>query len=100
MAACIVPGCARDAQNNLGVRLRRPDTSAIWAPNTEAFVCDYHALSGAQIEVLYESTETSDVEVSVRGTAGGGSRRTPIRAARERETGDLVADLRPGRDSS
>jgi len=28
MPDCIVPGCSRNATNNLGVRLRKPDTSA------------------------------------------------------------------------
>jgi hypothetical protein len=57
MANCIVPGCSVDAQNSLSIRLRRPDTSAIWAPNLDAHVCDIHATSGARVTVTYETTE-------------------------------------------
>ena len=91
MAECVVPNCARDAQNNLGVRLRRPDTSAIWAPNTEAFVCDYHAESGALVTVYYQEAESNQVDVRVHGTSPPASRVTPIH---HRETGkDLSEDL-------
>jgi len=51
MPACIVNGCQNHASNNFGVRLRREDTSAIWAPNTEAYICDVHASSGFDIVV-------------------------------------------------
>ena len=44
--ACIIAGCRNPATNNFSVRLRREDTSAIWAPNTEAFICDEHAACG------------------------------------------------------
>jgi len=83
MANCIVPGCALDAKNNLGVRLRRPNTSAIWAPNTEAFVCDQHAVSGARLRVLYEATSNGDVEVIVSGVTEPASRLTSINVDHE-----------------
>jgi hypothetical protein len=59
--------------------LRRPDTSAIWAPNTEGYVCDAHAESGAKIQVLYEATATDQIEVAVRGVAVEAARVTEIR---------------------
>ena len=61
------------------IRLRRPDTSAIWAPNTDAFVCDVHAESGARILVFYEATESDRVEVDVRGATPEVARVTEIR---------------------
>jgi hypothetical protein len=76
---CIVPQCTRDATNNLGIRLRRRDTSAIWAPNTEAHVCDHHAVSGARLNVFYEATATGEVEIHVHGSTHEVSRSTPIR---------------------
>jgi hypothetical protein len=79
MPDCVVPGCSREGRNNLGVRLRRPDTSAIWAPNTEAYVCDVHAESGARIMVFYEATTTDEVEVDVRGATSELTRVTEIR---------------------
>jgi hypothetical protein len=79
MAECIVPGCPVEASNNLGVRLRRPDTSAIWAPNTAAHVCDRHAVAGARLTVLFEPTETGQVEVGVYGATHQAGRTTLIR---------------------
>lgn len=78
---CVVPGCGREGRNNLGVRLRRPDTSAIWAPNTQAFVCDSHAESGARILVFYEATASDEVEIEVRGNTSELGRVTEIRHA-------------------
>ena len=63
--ACIFPGCTRNAPHNLGVRLRRPDTSAVWAPNTFAFLSDHHASSGVRITVTLQETDTGSVETNV-----------------------------------
>jgi len=58
MPDCIVPGCRRNAVNNLGVRLRRPpQADAHWSPNTNAFVCDQHARRGARITLVYEQAD-------------------------------------------
>ena len=78
MPDCIVPGCAVNATNNLGVRLRRADTSAIWAPNSEAYVCDAHATSGARVTLVYEGTESGQIEVRVYGAVRPQVRVTPI----------------------
>jgi hypothetical protein len=76
LSTCIVPGCKRAASNNLGVRLRKPDTSAIWAFETAAHVCDVHARCGARIHVVWESTTTRRVEFSVQGAGEPIVRRT------------------------
>ena len=34
---CIITGCPNEGIHNIGIRCRRPDTTAIWAPNTNAF---------------------------------------------------------------
>ena len=78
MPDCIVPGCRRNALNNLGVRLRKPDTSAIWAPNANAYVCDSHARSGARISVIYEANDSGRVELRVQGAEEPVVRRTAI----------------------
>jgi hypothetical protein len=67
LAECIVPGCGLEGVHNLGIRLRRPDANktAIWAPNLDAFLCDVPATSGARISILYESTETRQIETHV-----------------------------------
>ena len=92
MPECVVPGCPREAGNNLGVRLRRPDTSAIWAPNTEGYVCDVHAEAGARITLLYEATTNDEIEVHVRGTTAEATRTTPIRHREDAEA-SLTEDL-------
>ena len=61
--ACIVSGCSRSGRNKLGVRLRKPDTNAIWSPDTGAFVCDTHARSGVRLTVIFEATQSGRVEV-------------------------------------
>ncbi len=75
---CIVPGCHHEAENNLGVRLRRPDTSAIWAPNTDAFICDAHAAQGWRITVIMQPTNTGDIETNVFSPGPVIERTTPI----------------------
>ncbi len=89
MPDCIVPGCPSEALNNLGVRLRRPDTSAIWAPNTAAYVCDRHAVAGARLTVLFEPTDTGEIDVGVFGATHQAGRKTLIRQG-ERDEG--IAD--------
>jgi hypothetical protein len=88
MPDCVVPGCARDGRNNLSVRLRRPDTSAIWAPNTEGFVCDVHAESGARVVLYYETTSADEIEVVVHGVDSAAMRTTPIRHKEDAESLD------------
>jgi hypothetical protein len=68
---CIVPGCGRNAVNNLGVRLRRPpQADAWWSPNANAYLCDEHARSGARITLVYEPTDTGRVETRVYAVEG------------------------------
>jgi hypothetical protein len=79
MPECIVPGCSLNAVNNLSVRLRPPDTSAIWSPNTNAFVCDIHARCGARVTLVYEITDAKRIETRVIGANEPVVRRTGIR---------------------
>jgi hypothetical protein len=78
MPACLVPGCSRSGKNKLGVRLRKPDTSAIWSPETDAHVCDVHARSGAKLLILYEATSTGRVEIRTHGIVEGTTKRMSI----------------------
>jgi hypothetical protein len=76
---CIVPGCNRNAVNNLGVRLRKPpQADAWWSPNTNAFVCNTHAKSGARVTLIYEATDTGKVETRVYAADEPIVRRTAI----------------------
>lgn len=77
--ACIIAGCQNSAEHNFSVRLRRPDTSAIWAPNTEAFLCDDHATQGLILTVTLQPTNTGMVETRISSQGGSlVTRITPI----------------------
>ena len=78
----------------MSIRLRRPDTSAIWAPNLEAFLCDVHAVAGARINVLYEPTETHAVETFTRGTQQSVPHRTTSIRHPARLDEDLTDEVR------
>ena len=75
---CIFEGCGDPGVHNFGVRLRRPDTTAIWAPNTNAMVCNYHAGHGMRITVQLESIEERVVETRVHSVARIATRTTDI----------------------
>jgi formate-dependent phosphoribosylglycinamide formyltransferase (GAR transformylase) len=90
MPQCIVPGCSAEGVNNLGLRLRRPNTSAIWAPNTTAFVCNQHAVTGARITVVFEPTATHHVDVHVYGATHREDRRTAIKLPVEETVEDAL----------
>ena len=75
---CIIEGCQNEGVNNFGVRLRRPNTSAVWAPNTEAYICDFHASRGLRVIVFLEPTEHSELETIVRSVSQAASRTTRI----------------------
>ncbi len=78
MSKCLIPGCKNDATHNIGIRCRRPDTSAIWAPNTNGYLCDVHADQGYEIDITL--TPKSDKSITTNVNAGGQthSRTTPI----------------------
>jgi len=81
MPQCIVPGCNNHARHNIGIRVRKPSTRAIWAPNTDAYLCDEHATCGMDIAI--NMTPNSSGTISTHVSAGGHpiSRTTPIQRA-------------------
>lgn len=77
---CIILNCNNQASNNLSVRLRREDTSAIWAPNTEAYLCDEHASQGFNVEITLTPREDNNILTQVQHEGGEPrTRTTPIR---------------------
>ena len=76
---CIVHDCDKQGVNVLGVRLRRPDTTAIWAPNTGALFCDFHSSTGVRLSILVESTISENVQTSVSSVGLSHIKSTPIR---------------------
>ena len=76
----MVPGCTAEARNYLGLRLRKPSTRAVWAPNADAFLCKKHAEGGGSFDITYDPSSSGTVEVTVY--CGGHKvtdRTTPIR---------------------
>lgn len=69
MPRCLIPNCPNNGQNNITVRLRREDTSAIWAPNSEGYLCDTHADQGYTIEVTL--TPNANRTITTNVSAGG-----------------------------
>lgn len=76
---CMTPGHEdREAFYTLNVRLRRPDTSSVWAPSTGAYICDECALSGGKLEITYtpalnrrgQATVRTETRGALRGNTG------------------------------
>lgn len=65
MPNCIIDGCSNIGVHNIGVRCRRPDTTAIWAPNTNALLCDEHAEQGCIIDISITPTTDGQVQTNV-----------------------------------
>lgn len=77
---CIIAGCGNYANHNVSIRLRRPDTSGIWAPNTSAHLCDQHATAGLRIEIILTPQQTGQIETIVHSPGGEpAQRKTPIK---------------------
>lgn len=90
---CMVPGCRNEGKHTLTLRMRRTDTSAVWAPTTDFKVCDKHATEGCDIEVIYRPKRTGVVNMDVYSPAKDGSemharRRNPIVQGAERARRD------------
>lgn len=74
--ACLIPGCNNTGRHDFGVRLRRPSTRAIWAPNTNARLCDEHATRGVRLIIEVVPSNTGKVETSVSSPGGKTVNRT------------------------
>lgn len=69
MPRCLIPNCTNNAENNISIRCRRPDTTAIWAPNTVANLCAIHADEGYTIDITFTPSQTRTITTNV--SAGG-----------------------------
>lgn len=78
MATCLVPDCENDADHNLGIRLRRPNTSAIWAPNCNAYLCDDHAEEGCTIMISIIPNSSGKIKTIVSAGGNAKTRTTDI----------------------
>jgi len=78
MPKCIINCCPNIAEHNLGVRCRRPDTTAIWAPNCNAYLCDEHAENGCSIDIMITPNNLGSITTNVSGVGNKISRTTTI----------------------
>jgi hypothetical protein len=87
---CIVPGCAREGRNRLGVRCRiahdgatpfpaKGRTAGLWSPDAEAYLCDEHALAGAHMTLLFEPNRSQETTIKVIAAQSVDERTTPIK---------------------
>ncbi len=87
---CIVPGCKREGRNRLGVRCRiahdeptlfpaKGKTAALFSPDAEAYLCDYHALNGATITLMFEPNSSKQTTIRVIAGTTVEERTTPIK---------------------
>jgi hypothetical protein len=86
---CAIPNCAKPGKHRLGIRCRvmeepspiagKGKTDALWSVESDAYLCDTHALSGIDITLLLEPTTAKQVSVRVVGPPGAQPRRLPIK---------------------
>jgi hypothetical protein len=73
---CIVDGCVRSGLNQLGIRCRvahdgetpfphKRRTDAIFPIESDAYLCDVHALSGGTLSIIFEPAGSGDMSVEV-----------------------------------
>jgi hypothetical protein len=73
---CIVDGCVQEGRNQIGLRCRvahsgaspfpnKKRTDAIYAIESDAYLCDTHALSGGTYLLTFEPTDSRDVTIEV-----------------------------------
>ncbi len=78
MPQCLIPNCQNNALHNLGIRCRRPATTAIWAPNCNAYLCDEHADQGYEIEIKLTPVNLRTITTHVTAGANVANRTTDI----------------------
>ncbi|HEY7018918.1 MAG TPA: hypothetical protein VH297_10670 [Gaiellaceae bacterium] len=73
---CIVNDCPYPGRNQLGIRCRvahdgaspfpnKKRTDAIFSIETDAFLCDKHALSGGTLALMFEPDSSEEVKIEV-----------------------------------
>ena len=80
MQGCSIPGCKQLGKHRLGVRCRvwqepspvegKHRTDALWAPDTDGFLCDAHAMGGMAMTLLIEPNEGGSNSIRVIAGAG------------------------------
>lgn len=67
MPECLIPGCNNVANDGaLSIRCRDRNTNAIWSPNLDAYLCDFHALQGCTIDVIITPNTSEHLKMITR----------------------------------
>lgn len=70
MRPCAIEGCELEGVHVLGVRCRKTNARALWAPNAAAGLCEKHARAGVNVELrVHEWPLFNGVTVECAGTA-------------------------------
>jgi hypothetical protein len=73
---CVVPGCGAPGRNQIGVRCRiahsgespfpgKSRTSAIFSVESDAFLCDRHALGGVSLALAVSPNASEEASLAV-----------------------------------
>jgi hypothetical protein len=73
---CIVEGCVQEGRNQIGIRCRvahdgaspfpnKKRTDAIYSIESDAYLCDSHALGGGTFLMMFEPNNSQDVTVEM-----------------------------------
>lgn len=93
---CVIPGCPKTGKHRLGIRCRimsepspvpgKGKTDALWSVESDAYLCDVHALAGIDVTLLLEANKSKSASVRVLGAGPKAKpRKVLIKAASERE---------------
>lgn len=89
---CVISDCSETGKHRLGIRCRimsepspvagKGKTDALWSVESDAYLCDVHALAGIDITLLLEANKSHEASVRVLGAgAKAKPRKVPIKAA-------------------
>jgi len=71
---CAVPGCTEPGRHYFKINLMRPDTTAIFGRNTGAHLCDRHAESGFELDIVVRPNRKRQADIytwaEYRGSSG------------------------------
>jgi hypothetical protein len=74
---CVIPDCPGTGKHRVGVRCRimsepspvagKGKTDALWSVESDAFLCDVHAVAGIDITLILEANKSKAALVRVLG---------------------------------
>jgi hypothetical protein len=91
---CIADGCVLSGKNQIGVRVRvahdgespfphKGRTDAIFSIESDAYLCDKHALGGGTLSLFFEPDDSEDIRIEVAADKPVATRSKHIRQPEE-----------------